>query len=316
VTKRERHQAIGAVANRTGVAVKTLRFYSDSGLVPPSGRSRSGYRLYSEADIAKLELVLTLRDAGLSLDAIQRVLRRETTLAEALSLRLAAVEAHVASLGRVAAALRAALRSEPTEEDLRRLCAVTRLSEAERKAVIERFYQQVAEGIPVDQKWMRAMIDASSPKLPDEPTPAQLDAWIELAEIVADPKFVASLRANAQEVWQAGLDMGRLRSANADVVAAARDALARGVAIESADAKALVERYVAALAAVSGRDPSDPRVRAGIRLRFERQDPRASRYWELVAVLNGKHQMSDHVQEWRFIVAALLHHLPAGESAA
>ena len=69
--------SIGQASKRTGLSVKTLRYYSDQGLVPPSARSRSGYRLYSETDLAKLDLVRTLREAGLSLDAIGRVLRRE-----------------------------------------------------------------------------------------------------------------------------------------------------------------------------------------------------------------------------------------------
>ncbi len=38
---KERH-SIGAVAKRTGISVKTLRFYADEGIVPPSGRSESG----------------------------------------------------------------------------------------------------------------------------------------------------------------------------------------------------------------------------------------------------------------------------------
>src|SRR5512141_887441 len=36
--------SIGEAAKRTGIPVKTLRFYSDEGLVPPSGRSTSGSR--------------------------------------------------------------------------------------------------------------------------------------------------------------------------------------------------------------------------------------------------------------------------------
>jgi hypothetical protein len=59
------------------------------------------------------------------------------------------------------------------------------------------------------------------------------------------------------------------------------------------------------------RDPRDPAFRAGVRQRFARQDPRASRYWELVGILNGKHPMSGHVADWRWIVQALLHRIPA-----
>jgi DNA-binding transcriptional MerR regulator len=304
---------IGDVSKRTGIPVKTLRFYSDEGLVPPSGRSRSGYRLYSEDDIVQLGLVRSLREAGVGLGAIRAVLRRDMTLTEALQLRLAAVEAHITSLRHVAAALRAALRSEPTEQDIRRLCAVTRLSNEERKAVIERFYEKVAEGIPIDKEWMRSMIEASAPKLPDDPTPAQLDAWIELAEIVSDPKFVESLRANAKEVWKPGFDMNALRRLNAEIIEAAKAARERGVMPESQEARAVLEPYLAGMAKAAGRRPDEASFRTGFRERFARQDPRASRYWELVALLNGKHEMAGHVDEWKWVLAAVLHHVaPAG----
>jgi DNA-binding transcriptional MerR regulator len=297
---KERH-SIGAVAKRTGISVKTLRFYADEGIVPPSGRSESGYRLYSDTDVTRLELVRALRDAGLGLKEVRAVLARDMTLADALRLRLGAVEAHIASLRQIAAALRAALRSEPTEHDIRRLTMVTRLSQEERKAVIERFYEKVSEGIPIDKQ-----------RLPDEPTPEQVDAWVELAEIVSDPTFVESLRTNAREVWQRGLDVERMQALNNEIVAAAAAARAAGTAPENDAAAAIIERYLAGLAGLAGgKDPLDPAFRAGVRQRFARQDPRASRYWELVGILNGKHPMSGHAAEWRWVVQALLHHLPA-----
>src|SRR5689334_5793804 len=129
---------IGEVSRRTGLPVKTLRFWSDEGLLPPTSRTASGYRVYGEEAVLRLDLLRTLREAGLGLDAIRKVLERDMSLADALRLHLTAVEAHAASLERVAAALRAALRqNEPDESDVRRLCAVTRLTNEERKAVIE-----------------------------------------------------------------------------------------------------------------------------------------------------------------------------------
>jgi hypothetical protein len=38
---------IGELATRTGLPVRTIRFYSDSGVVPPAGRTDAGYRLYA-----------------------------------------------------------------------------------------------------------------------------------------------------------------------------------------------------------------------------------------------------------------------------
>src|SRR5256885_16716746 len=48
---------IGELSRRTGVPVKTLRFWSDEGLLPPATRSRSGYRLYAEDATLRLDLV-------------------------------------------------------------------------------------------------------------------------------------------------------------------------------------------------------------------------------------------------------------------
>jgi DNA-binding transcriptional MerR regulator len=297
---------IGELARRTGVPVKTLRFYSDAGLLPPAGRTNSRYRLYADDALVRVDLIRTLRDAGLSLDSIKKVLSREMSLADALRLRLAAIEAHVASLQRVSAALRAALRAEPNDEDLRRIYAVTRLSNEERKAVIERFYDRVSEGIPIDESWKRRMIDASAPRLPDDPTPAQIDAWIELAEIVSDPTFIENLRRDAKDVW-GKFDMEAMRRAGDEAAAAAKDALARSMAPESDEAQRIVERYGAALAAAKG-GTFDDRSRRGMRERFARHDPRAARYWELVGLLQGKPSMAIKVKEWDWIKAAVLHH--------
>jgi DNA-binding transcriptional MerR regulator len=298
--------AIGELSRRSGVPVKTVRFYSDEGLLPPAERSQSGYRLYQDEALVRLDLIRTLREAGLGLDSIKKVLRRETSLADALRLRLVAVEAHVASLQRIGAALRAALRSEPDEDDVRRLCAVTRLSNEERKAVIEAFYDRVSEGIPIDEKWKRQMVEASAPKLPDNPTREQLDAWIELAELVSDPTFVESLRTNAKEVW-GKFDMDAMRRAGDEVARSAKDAILRSLTPESNEAKQIVERYGAALAAARG-GTFDDATRRGMRDRFERHDPRAARYWELVSALNGTPSVASTVSEWKWITRAVLHH--------
>ncbi len=62
--------SIGAVADRTGLPVETIRFYETSGLLAPQ-RDRSGHRRYAEADIHELEVIQALRQAGLSLKDIR-----------------------------------------------------------------------------------------------------------------------------------------------------------------------------------------------------------------------------------------------------
>jgi DNA-binding transcriptional MerR regulator len=306
----EAHLTIGELSRRTGLPVKTLRFWSDEGLLPPASRSASGYRLYSQEALVRLDLVRTLREAGLGLDAIRRVLRRDMSLADALRLQLAAIEAHAASLQRVAAALRAALeRGEPDQSDLRRLCAVTRLTNEERKGVIEDFYARVSEGIPVDNSWQKKMIDASSPKLPDNPTRQQLDAWIELAELVADPTFVEHMRENAKQVWGTSIDLRALRDANEVAANSAAAARAKGATPESDEGRAVALRFVEAVARASGKPADDEAFRRVFKDRFLRHDPRAARYWELVGIMNGSKPPIGKVEDWRFIAEAVTTHL-------
>jgi DNA-binding transcriptional MerR regulator len=47
--------SIGQLAARTGLTSRTIRFWSDAGLVPPAGRSAGGYRLYDAEAVARLD---------------------------------------------------------------------------------------------------------------------------------------------------------------------------------------------------------------------------------------------------------------------
>jgi DNA-binding transcriptional MerR regulator len=64
---------IGVVARRSGFTVKALRFYERFRLLPPSGRRPSGYRLYSEADLHRLEFIRQAKVLGLTLEAIREL---------------------------------------------------------------------------------------------------------------------------------------------------------------------------------------------------------------------------------------------------
>lgn len=297
---------IGELSRRTGVPVKTIRFYSDEGLLPPVERSRSGYRLYAEEHVLRIDLIRTLREAGVGLEAIGRVLRRDLKLEEALRLRLGAVEAHIASLQRVAAALRATIRSGASEQDLRRLSMVTKLSNEERKKVIERFYDKVMDGFPAAKEWTRNMIEASIPDLPEDATPEQLDAWVELATLLEDESFVATTRANAVQFWSKDVDMLAMQKIQGEFSREAADARARGVDPTSEEAMDFVRRYLSKMAAVAGE--TDEQVTARMRAQYDR---RAERYWELVAIMKGQPKPEGQFADWKWFGDAMRHHFAA-----
>ncbi|HVZ45564.1 MAG TPA: MerR family transcriptional regulator [Ramlibacter sp.] len=58
---------VGELARSTGLTVRTLHHYDEIGLLKPSGRSDSGYRLYGPDDIARLHGIQALRQMGLAL---------------------------------------------------------------------------------------------------------------------------------------------------------------------------------------------------------------------------------------------------------
>jgi DNA-binding transcriptional MerR regulator len=68
------HHQIGEVAQTVGLSLRTIRYYEEIGLVTPSGRSGGGFRLYTEADIARLGLIKDLKPVASSLETMGELL--------------------------------------------------------------------------------------------------------------------------------------------------------------------------------------------------------------------------------------------------
>lgn len=66
---------IGEVAERTQLSLRTLRHYDQVGLAPPSARSEGGFRLYTEADVTRLNHVRRITPLGFSLDETAEILK-------------------------------------------------------------------------------------------------------------------------------------------------------------------------------------------------------------------------------------------------
>jgi len=70
-----RFYSIDQVAAQTGLTKRTLRYYEEMGLLPPTGRTEGNYRRYSDEDIHRLEHIKKLRDLlGFSLADIRDML--------------------------------------------------------------------------------------------------------------------------------------------------------------------------------------------------------------------------------------------------
>ena len=65
---------VGQVARLAHVSVRTLHHYDRIGLLRPSGRTAAGYRLYTEADLERLQTVLLYKELGFGLGEIGHLL--------------------------------------------------------------------------------------------------------------------------------------------------------------------------------------------------------------------------------------------------
>jgi len=88
---------VGELAKQTGISIRTLRYYDEIGLLVPSHRTEGGYRLYSEADIARLQQILSLRQLGFALKEIRECLENpDFSLPNVINLYLARLQEQMA----------------------------------------------------------------------------------------------------------------------------------------------------------------------------------------------------------------------------
>ncbi|MEV6427808.1 MerR family transcriptional regulator [Nocardia sp. NPDC051463] len=281
--------SIGETAERTGLSVKTIRFYSDSGVVPPTTHSPAGYRLYDTAALARLQLVRTLRDLGVDLVAVRQVLDRTRSLPEVAASHAEAIELHIRTLRLRHTVLQAIAARGSTPEEMELMHKLVKLSDAERRRLISDFVEDTFGSVDANPAFVD-MIRAAMPELPDDPEPAQIEAWVELAELTTDTDFRAAVRRMA-EYQAAQRAEGDTTGLHHELTELVRDrveqALASGIAPDADEAKPIVDELARRYAATFGR-PDDAALRQWLRARLDvAGDVRTERYWQLLAAING-----------------------------
>jgi hypothetical protein len=181
---------------------------------------------------------------------------------------------------------------------------LARLSAAQRQQIINDFVDDVFADLPAEgpgagiAQAMRQIPAA----LPQEPSDAQVDAWIELAELVGD----ASFRARVRDMAVAGAQDGAGAAAGtsgppvdpAAVQEHAGGALAAGVEPGSAAGLQVLGRILGTL------PPPSDRERLADRLELF-TDRRVERYWQLLGVLNGWPPSPPSVPAFEWLISAL-----------
>jgi DNA-binding transcriptional MerR regulator len=290
---------IGQLAKSTKLSVRTLRFYADEGVLPVTGRTTAGYRVFGPNAVARARLIRTLRELGVGLDDVKRVLNSEASLIDVVAEHARALDAQIRILHFQKAVLRVFIQSTNPQE----LELMTDLTANERQHIVDDYLDAVFGD---DPNAVADKVRMGSPELPDDPTPDQLAAWVELVQLLRDHDFVETSRRMAQRALAEGPepDVAQFEAGKA-VGELAAPAMRAGVDPGSTEALTIVQR----LEALS---PAPPENRASAADRIEAfTDRRVGRYWTLVGIINGwdpSQAPSDIIDAWEWYARALRAH--------
>ncbi|MFD7573500.1 MerR family transcriptional regulator, partial [Streptomyces sp. NPDC059810] len=182
----EESWSIGELARRAGVSVKTVRYYSERGLLPEAGRSSGGHRRYGAGALDRLLLIRSLRGLDLPLPEVERVLARDEALEEVLAGQLRELGSQLAALRWREASLRL-LRDCPPGERAERLRLIGAVSVPPDTAALARFWRRILP-VRLPARVASSVVDAVVPGLPAEPCPGQVLDFARLHALVSDPR--------------------------------------------------------------------------------------------------------------------------------
>jgi excisionase family DNA binding protein len=274
---------IGDLAQRTGVPVRTIRFYCDEGLLEPV-RSAGGHRRFDRAAVDRLNLVRRLRGLGLGLRSITGVLAGERSLADAVAAERVALDREVATLAWRRSVLRAVEESAPADRAARLelLSAVQDGYSAQETLV--RLWRPMTSA-PIAPDTVRMFLAIGAPPPPELPTPAQVVAYAELVLLAADRALAADLRASTLIDHDRIADLGSLHVAVGAACELAFPQVAAGAGPEPGPA---LDQFVAAHATALGTGDSPEFRRALNRRTAADRQPRLRRYWHLAGEITGE----------------------------
>lgn len=284
---------IGDLARRTGVPVRTIRFYCDEGLLEPA-RSVGGHRRFDRSAVDRLSLVRRLRGLGLGLRSITDVLTGTRSLDEAVAAERSALDREVATLSWRRSMLRAVEEAAPADRAARLelLSAVQDGCSAHETLV--RLWHPMTTG-PIPPETAEMFLGISAPRPPELPTTAQVVAYASLVLLASDGALVPHVRAST---LAGGDRIGDLGALHAEVGAAcelASQAVAAGRAPSPGRA---LDRFVTAHAhAIGAADTPEFRRALNTRTAPDRH-PTLRRYWHLAGEVTGEPAPMGVVHTW------------------
>lgn len=175
ITDSVRAVSIGDASRRTGVPVRTIRFYCDEQLLP-AHRTSGGHRVFTEETLNRLTSIQRLRALGLGLTVIAAILADEDATRSAVAAERVSVEAQLDALSWRHAVLLAF--EETCDEDrpgtLARLAGVAEPGAA--RDVLVGFWRRVLAAMPPGL--FDEFVAMDIPALPATPTPGHVNLFV------------------------------------------------------------------------------------------------------------------------------------------
>ncbi|MFD4314807.1 MerR family transcriptional regulator [Streptomyces sp. NPDC058548] len=272
--------SIGELARRAGVSVKTVRYYSDRGLLPEAGRSSGGHRRYGAGALDRLRLIRSLRGLDLPVPEVERVLEHDEALEEVVSGQLRELGSQLAALRWREASLRL-LQDCPPGERAERLRLIGAVSVPPDTAALARFWRRILP-VRLPARVVSTVLDSVVPRLPEEPSPGQVLDFARLHALVSDPRVYLPGSRPAPPLPDGEYRPAVLYEGLAEAYALASAEPAAGGAPQEGGA---LDCFVAAYAHACGTVDS-PGFRRGLLPLLARSDgPVITRYWKLATGL-------------------------------
>ena len=267
----EKLHTIGEVSRITGIPVKTIRYYSDIDLLPPAEVLESRYRLYAAEEIWRLGLIRALRHLDFSIEETRKIISGNLSIPQAIALQVEALDTQVRHLERVQTILRQAeKRAGDPERSLEYLHSIGEAlavaAEDRSRFLAERLRAAiVTDAAPESWRMRDQYLHGIGLRLPEELSPDQAAAWIELVELVNDPDFFTGMQSQVAPFWQTmrqrGVDADWWQGQMESISNRALAAIERGEGPDNSAVQEIVGDWIALFAGLAGEKPTPGFVR-------------------------------------------------------
>ncbi|MET0234792.1 MAG: MerR family transcriptional regulator [Kibdelosporangium sp.] len=284
---------IGDLARATGVPVRTIRFYCDSGVLE-AVRSTGGHRRFPLGTVDQLKLIRRLRGLGLGLPSIVEVLSGAQSLDEAVAAERKALDIEVAALAWRRASLRAIEEASPADRAARLdLLSAVQNGPAAREALMDFWRRLFLAPLPEDTVGM--FLEVSVPALSADPTPTEVVAYAEMVTLLEDPvlrrQMLARTRFNTTQI----ADEAALHAGVGEACLIALPLVAAG---QSPAPGPALDHFVTTHAQARGEHDTPTFRRELLTLSALDRTPRFRRYWHLVGTVTGEPVTVGETHTW------------------